>query len=174
VRKPKEYRAIQPGDLVQVDTLDVRPLQWGGRTGSPHSYRGVLPGERLLAGDGGSQSRAPAVGEKPTTPCVLTSRSATSHHCNFFSSGIPNERPECVTHLLDEFMLLYSPTFGDIVHCVIRSPSSNTCLLKGHAKQCCVPAKLRRDKNGCRFVRERSGPCPTTSLSGSLCRPLST
>ena len=26
VRKPKEYRAIQPGDLVQVDTLDVRPL----------------------------------------------------------------------------------------------------------------------------------------------------
>jgi putative transposase len=26
VRKPKEYRAIQPGDLVQVDTLEVRPL----------------------------------------------------------------------------------------------------------------------------------------------------
>jgi putative transposase len=26
VRKPKEYRACQPGDLVQVDTLDVRPL----------------------------------------------------------------------------------------------------------------------------------------------------
>ena len=26
VRKPKQYRAIEPGDLVQVDTLDVRPL----------------------------------------------------------------------------------------------------------------------------------------------------
>ena len=26
VRKPKEYRALQPGDLVEVDTLDVRPL----------------------------------------------------------------------------------------------------------------------------------------------------
>lgn len=26
VRKPKQYRAIQPGDLVQVDTLEVRPL----------------------------------------------------------------------------------------------------------------------------------------------------
>jgi putative transposase len=26
VRKPKQYRAIVPGDLVQVDTLDVRPL----------------------------------------------------------------------------------------------------------------------------------------------------
>jgi transposase InsO family protein len=26
VRKPKQYRAIHPGDLVQVDTLDVRPL----------------------------------------------------------------------------------------------------------------------------------------------------
>jgi transposase InsO family protein len=26
VRKPKEYRAIHPGDLVEVDTLDVRPL----------------------------------------------------------------------------------------------------------------------------------------------------
>jgi len=26
VRKPKEYRVKQPGDLVQVDTLDVRPL----------------------------------------------------------------------------------------------------------------------------------------------------
>lgn len=26
VRKPKEYQAIRPGDLVQVDTLDVRPL----------------------------------------------------------------------------------------------------------------------------------------------------
>jgi putative transposase len=26
VRKPKEYRALYPGDLVQVDTLDVRPL----------------------------------------------------------------------------------------------------------------------------------------------------
>jgi hypothetical protein len=26
VRKPKEYRAMEPGDLVQVDTLDVRPL----------------------------------------------------------------------------------------------------------------------------------------------------
>ena len=23
--------------------------------------------------------------------------------CNFFSGGIPNERSECVTHLLDEF-----------------------------------------------------------------------
>ena len=26
VRKPKEYQAKEPGDLVQVDTLDVRPL----------------------------------------------------------------------------------------------------------------------------------------------------
>jgi putative transposase len=26
VRKPKEYRAIHPGDLVEIDTLDVRPL----------------------------------------------------------------------------------------------------------------------------------------------------
>ena len=26
VRKPKDYRVEQPGDLVQVDTLDVRPL----------------------------------------------------------------------------------------------------------------------------------------------------
>ena len=26
VRKPRDYRAHQPGDLVQVDTLDVRPL----------------------------------------------------------------------------------------------------------------------------------------------------
>ena len=26
VRKPKEYQAQEPGDLVQVDTLDVRPL----------------------------------------------------------------------------------------------------------------------------------------------------
>ena len=26
VRKPREYQAIEPGDIVQVDTLDVRPL----------------------------------------------------------------------------------------------------------------------------------------------------
>ena len=26
VRKPKEYQAREPGDIVQVDTLDVRPL----------------------------------------------------------------------------------------------------------------------------------------------------
>jgi len=26
IRKPKEYQASQPGDLVQVDTLDVRPV----------------------------------------------------------------------------------------------------------------------------------------------------
>jgi len=26
VRKPKEYKAISPGDLVELDTLDVRPL----------------------------------------------------------------------------------------------------------------------------------------------------
>ena len=26
VRKPREYRAKQPGDIVQVDTLDIRPL----------------------------------------------------------------------------------------------------------------------------------------------------
>ena len=26
VRKPKDYRPTRPGDLVQVDTLDVRPL----------------------------------------------------------------------------------------------------------------------------------------------------
>ena len=26
MRKPKDYRGEQPGDLVQVDTLDVRPL----------------------------------------------------------------------------------------------------------------------------------------------------
>lgn len=26
VRKPREYRAAQPGDIVQVDTLDIRPL----------------------------------------------------------------------------------------------------------------------------------------------------
>ena len=26
VRKPKQYQAKEPGDLVQVDTLDVRPL----------------------------------------------------------------------------------------------------------------------------------------------------
>lgn len=26
IRKPKEYRPMKPGDLVQVDTLDVRPL----------------------------------------------------------------------------------------------------------------------------------------------------
>ncbi len=145
VRKPKEYWAMQPGDLVQVDTLDVRPLpglvwkhftgrvvvsrwdvvqahtrataatateflesaatahafpiravqvdggsefaaefeqacqqrglrlfvlpprspqtQRGGGTGSTHSYRGVLPGDRLLVGDGGPQSRTPGLGE---------------------------------------------------------------------------------------------------------------
>jgi len=26
VRKPKEYEATEPGDIVEVDTLDVRPL----------------------------------------------------------------------------------------------------------------------------------------------------
>ena len=26
MRKPKEYQAREPGDIVQVDTLDVRPL----------------------------------------------------------------------------------------------------------------------------------------------------
>jgi transposase InsO family protein len=26
VRKPKDYRVAQPGDLIQVDTLDIRPL----------------------------------------------------------------------------------------------------------------------------------------------------
>jgi transposase InsO family protein len=26
IRKPKEYKAISPGDLVELDTLDVRPL----------------------------------------------------------------------------------------------------------------------------------------------------
>ena len=26
VRKPKEYQAKEPGDIVQIDTLDVRPL----------------------------------------------------------------------------------------------------------------------------------------------------
>ncbi len=28
VRKPKDYRVEKPGDLVQVDTLDVRPFPW--------------------------------------------------------------------------------------------------------------------------------------------------
>jgi len=28
VRKPKDYAPEQPGDLVEVDTLDVRPLPW--------------------------------------------------------------------------------------------------------------------------------------------------
>jgi putative transposase len=28
VRKPKDYHPINPGDLVQLDTLDVRPLPW--------------------------------------------------------------------------------------------------------------------------------------------------
>ncbi|MFH1141236.1 MAG: helix-turn-helix domain-containing protein [Chloroflexota bacterium] len=28
VRKPKGYEVKEPGDLVQVDTLDVRPLPW--------------------------------------------------------------------------------------------------------------------------------------------------
>ena len=28
VRKPKDYRVERPGDLVQVDTLDVRPFPW--------------------------------------------------------------------------------------------------------------------------------------------------
>ena len=26
IRKPREYQAVEPGDIVQVDTLDVRPL----------------------------------------------------------------------------------------------------------------------------------------------------
>ena len=26
IRKPKEYEATEPGDIVEVDTLDVRPL----------------------------------------------------------------------------------------------------------------------------------------------------
>ena len=26
IRKPKDYEVLQPGDLVEVDTLDVRPL----------------------------------------------------------------------------------------------------------------------------------------------------
>jgi hypothetical protein len=26
VRKPKQYAVSQPGDLVEVDTLDVRPV----------------------------------------------------------------------------------------------------------------------------------------------------
>ena len=26
MRKPKEYQALEPGDIVQIDTLDVRPL----------------------------------------------------------------------------------------------------------------------------------------------------
>ena len=26
VRKPREYRAMNPGDIVQVDTLDIRSL----------------------------------------------------------------------------------------------------------------------------------------------------
>jgi hypothetical protein len=37
VRKPKEYVAKEPGDIVEVDTLDVRPLSlmamWRGRRG---------------------------------------------------------------------------------------------------------------------------------------------
>lgn len=28
VRKPKEYIPVRPGDLVQMDTLDIRPLPW--------------------------------------------------------------------------------------------------------------------------------------------------
>lgn len=28
IRKPKDYEAARPGDLVQVDTLDIRPFPW--------------------------------------------------------------------------------------------------------------------------------------------------
>ena len=28
IRKPKDYEAVKPGDIVQIDTLDIRPLPW--------------------------------------------------------------------------------------------------------------------------------------------------
>lgn len=28
IRKPKDYEAARPGDLVQIDTLDIRPFPW--------------------------------------------------------------------------------------------------------------------------------------------------
>jgi putative transposase len=40
VRKPKEYAVVDPGDLVQVDTLDVRP--WPGRIYKQFTARDVV------------------------------------------------------------------------------------------------------------------------------------
>jgi putative transposase len=40
VRKPREYAVAEPGDLVQVDTLDVRP--WPGRTFKHFTARDVV------------------------------------------------------------------------------------------------------------------------------------
>ena len=86
VRKPKGYAVDQPGDLVQVDTLDVRPVpgvvlkhftardivsRWG-RAGSPHPRHGhhhrglprpargphALPRPRPSRWDGGSEFQA--------------------------------------------------------------------------------------------------------------------
>ena len=40
VRKPKEYAVAEPGDLVQIDTLDVRP--WPGRAFKHFTARDVV------------------------------------------------------------------------------------------------------------------------------------
>ena len=40
VRKPRDYAVAQPGDLVQIDTLDVRP--WPGRTFKHFTARDVV------------------------------------------------------------------------------------------------------------------------------------
>lgn len=40
IRKPKDYRIYQPGDLIQVDTMDVRPLE--GRVVKHFTARDVI------------------------------------------------------------------------------------------------------------------------------------
>src|SRR6266404_4397648 len=80
VRKPREYAASEPGDLVEVDTLDVRPIP--GVVFKQFTARDVVSRWDVLQAH-------PRASSSVTTP--------------------PNERNESVTHLLDEYNSLTLP-----------------------------------------------------------------
>src|SRR3972149_21723 len=44
LRKPKDYAVEKPGDLVQLDTLDLRPSAWRGPETIHGSRQGLAPG----------------------------------------------------------------------------------------------------------------------------------
>src|SRR5712691_11190021 len=99
VRKPREYAASQPGDLVEVDTLDVRPIP--GVVFKQFTARDVVSRWDVLQAH--TRATAQTATEFPrylTAPHALSHPSAAdrwrSRVCRRLRTGLPTARPPSV------------------------------------------------------------------------------